>query len=337
MSDSLGAQTRYRVINRSLIDFKYRTLAQLKDACERATDRKDFAERTIEEDIKQMRKNRQLGFYAPIKFDKFHQAYTYSDPDYSIDKLHLNSKEIDALNFASTLMSKMNNTGLFNKFYDAVQKIFDVVNVQKAYYDGPEFDFIDFEKLPSVKGTEFIQPIIDYIQMKTVIDINYKSFYREEAKVHTLHPYLLKEYRNRWYVIGHNDDIKKIMTLGLDRIISVKSTDNKFIERDFNVQEYFKNTIGIITPKGKPPEIRIAVKKPQSDYLITQPWHHSQKHKDLGDDEVEFSFKVHPTYEFRALVLGLGSQCKVIEPSTFKNEIKQEFESAIDTYTRATK
>ena len=324
------ALIRYRVINRCLIDNKFCSLEDLIDACERALDIKPLGERTIKADIHDMQKDRHLGYKAPIK-NKRHYGYYYSDPEYSIDKLNLNRKEINALNFASTLMGKMNDTGLFNKFYSALQKIFIAVNIQKAYFDGPEFDFIDFEKVPSIKGSEFIQPIMDYIQMKKVIDIHYKSFFRTEAKYHTMHPYLLKEYRNRWYVIGHNEKIDGIMTLGLDRINSIEPAMHQYIERDFDAEEYFKNTVGVISPQGEPPEIRISVKKPQADYLITQPWHSTQTFSDNGD-EVEFHFKVHPTYEFTSQVLGLGSNVVVLEPVSLREKIRDELKQSIQAY-----
>jgi len=293
-----------------------------------------LGDRTIAQDIADMRHDSRLGYNAPIKYSKSQGGYYYDDPDYSIDNLSLNHEELDALNFASTLLGQMRNTGVFNKFSGAVQKIVDAVNIQKAHFDGPEFDFIDFEHVPFVRGSEFLQPIIDYIQEKKAIELNYQSFNDPAPVYHTLHPYLLKEYRNRWYVIGHDESHNDIRTFGLDRIISIETATVKFIEKDFNAEEYFKYTVGVISPTSEPPLIQLAIKKPQAYYLLTQPWHESQIVSSKKKNEITFEFKLHPTFEFKSMVLGFGKDVKVIEPGSFREELKNELQSTLDRYSK---
>ena len=86
--------------------------------------------------------------------------------------------------------------------------------------------------------------------------------------------------------------------------------------------------VGAVSPEGDPPLIRISVRKSQSEYLITQPWHHSQEHTDLGE-VAEFSFRVHPTYEFRSLILGLGQEARVLEPDSLREGIKKELQEML--------
>ena len=58
--------------------------------------------------------------------------------------------------------------------------------------------------------------------------------------------------------------------------------------------KYFKYAIGIISPEGRPPLIKLAVQKNQAQYLITQPWHESQNIHSEDEERVIFSFRVHP-------------------------------------------
>ncbi len=95
---------------------------------------------------------------------------------------------------------------------------------------------------------------------------------------------------------------------------------------------YFKNSIGIIAPEGLPPTIKLAVQKTQAQYLITRPWHDSQNIVEENEEQVVFSFKVHPTYEFRSLVLSLGKDAYIQEPTSLREEMKKELEKMLGYY-----
>ncbi len=197
MAKNKNALIRYRVINRLLIDHNICPKEQLIEACEDTLDIHPLGERTIDKDIYDMRNDNGLAYYAPIKYDRNRGGYYYDDPDYSIDNLPLKADEIEALTFASTLLNQFRNTGLFNQFSGAVQKIVDAVNIQKANIQLPQYDFIDFEQVPFVKGSEFLQPIIEAIKNKQVLLIHYQSFDRDSPVDHSL---LFSSEKSKWGV-----------------------------------------------------------------------------------------------------------------------------------------
>ena len=332
MSKNKNALIRYRVINRCLIDYKLCTKEQLIKACEDTLDIFPLGERTIDKDIYDMRNDNGLAYYAPITYDKIQGGYFYEDPNYSIDNLPLKQDEIEALAFASTLLNQFRNTALFNQFSGAVQKIVDAVNIQKSNIHFPAYDFIDFERVPFVKGSEFLKPVIEAIRNKNVLIINYQSFDRDIPVSHTIHPYLLKEYRNRWYIIGLHDSYHEIRTFGLDRMVSLEIANKPFIDKKFNSQDYFKHTIGVISPPGQPPEIRFAVKKRQAQYLITQPLHESQDIVEENENEIIFELKIHPTYELITVLLGYGADLRIIKPEVIKKNIIEEIQKMLEQY-----
>ncbi|MGW8316067.1 MAG: hypothetical protein ACWGNV_10730, partial [Bacteroidales bacterium] len=61
--------------------------------------------------------------------------------------------------------------------------------------------------------------------------------------------------------------------------------------------------------------------------LISQPWHESQNIEEENDQQVVFSFRVHPTYEFRTLLLGLGKDGLVLSPESLKKDIREELDA----------
>jgi predicted DNA-binding transcriptional regulator YafY len=223
---------------------------------------------------------------------------------------------------------------LFSQYSGAVQKIINAVNIQKANVQLPYFDFVDFEKVPVIKGSEFLQTVIEAIRYKQVLKLRYQSFDRDEPVDHVVHPYLLKEYRNRWYIVGLHDEHHAMRTFGLDRILSIARVNKKYIESGFSAREYYRNVIGIISPSGVPPEIIIAVKKRQAQYLITQPLHESQEVVEEREEEIIFRLKVHPTYELISVFLGYGYELSVIEPAELREEIINVLRKALECYVR---
>lgn len=194
-------------------------------------------------------------------------------------------------------------------------------------------EFISFKKAPEVKGTQYLDPIINAIEAKRVLRLYYLPFYEDKPYFNEIHPYLLKEHGFRWYLIGLNEFKGQVRTYALDRIRDIQETHGiEYRKPEFDAALYFKNTLGIIAPQGNPPLIKIAVQKTQAQYLITQPWHDSQNIEMEDEQQIVFSFRVFPTYEFKTLLLSLGKDAKVVEPDSLKSEIRNELQQMIMLY-----
>lgn len=236
------------------------------------------------------------------------------------------------LNDVITSLNSLIDKDISDDIKGIVQKLGDTIKIGRLIGEGNESDFIDFEKVPEIWGSNFLQVLIEGIRTKKVLEIYYQPFYEDKPYFIRVHPYLLKEFHYRWYLIGLNETKRELRTYGLDRIWEIRETDFSYIPKNFSSKEYFKNTVGIISPAGEPPRIRIKVLKPQAHYLITQPLHPSQSIESENEENIVFNYRVHPTYEFKALLLGLGSDVKVIEPLSLQNQIIAELKQAIDGY-----
>ena len=200
---------------------------------------------------------------------------------------------------------------------------------QSKYKQG----FIHFNESPEIKGIQYFDPIVRAIEKKEVLRLYYLPFYEDKPYFNDVHPYLLKEHQSRWYLVGLNAFKGKIRTYALDRIRDLQVAPGaEYTPPEFKAEEYFKYAIGIIAPEGVPPLIKLAVQLTQAQYLITRPWHDSQNIEKENDEQVVFSFRVHPTYEFRSLVLSLGKDAYVQEPASFREEIKKELEKMLGYY-----
>jgi predicted DNA-binding transcriptional regulator YafY len=194
-------------------------------------------------------------------------------------------------------------------------------------------DFIHFEETHEVTGSRYLEPLIEAIEKRQVLRITYLPFYEDRPYFNEVHPYLLKEHAFRWYLVGWNSFKDSLRTYALDRIRDLQPiTGQAFRPPDFNAGEYFKYAIGIISPGGAPTLVRLAVQKTQAQYLITQPWHASQNISSEDEEGVVFSFRVHPTYEFKSKILSLGRDAEVLEPEGLREEIAGELRRMLDKY-----
>lgn len=206
-------------------------------------------------------------------------------------------------------------------------------HLAELYEKYSNLDFIQFEKTDQVTGTQYIESIIEAINNRNVIKIYYHPFYEDRPYFIDVHPYILKEYKFRWYLVGLNAFKNQIRTYALDRIRDIRlSEDISYIDREFHAADYFKHSIGIISPSGAPPLIKVAVQKTQAQYIISQPWHDSQNLIEENEEEIIFSFRVHPTYEFKSLLLSLGKDALVLEPRSFREEITTELHRLLARY-----
>lgn len=196
--------------------------------------------------------------------------------------------------------------------------------------------YIHFRKSPDIKGTQYLDPIITAIENRQVLRVYYLPFYEDKPYFNEIHPYLLKEHGFRWYLVGLNKFKGQIRTYALDRIRDLQEVPGKEYQAPgFNTSDYFQYSIGIIAPRGTPPLIKLAVQKTQAQYLITQPWHHSQNIVEESDEQVIFSFRVHPTYEFRSLVLSLGKDGEILDPPSLRKEMIEEMSAMIARYSQS--
>jgi len=335
MPKNKEALIRYRVINKCLLDKTYVTRKELREACERTLDVYPIGERTIDGDINAMRNDERLGYHAPILMDRSRGVYYYEDPTYSIDNIPLNEEELESLVFASKLLEQFKGIEILRRFSGSVQKLVDAVNVYRNNDEDTYRNFIEFEKVDEAKGTEYLEPLINALKNRKALKIEYRTFSAKKNTVNIIHPYLLKEYRNRWYLIGFNEKYSGIRTYSLDRFVNLEvDTSVDFIDRGFDAKKYYENVIGISVMNKDPIGIEIAFTEFQALYVITQPLHSSQELISKSNNKYVFRYYLVPTFEFIAQILGWGEEVEVVKPEKIRKKIIELLKITIRKYSR---
>lgn len=167
-----------------------------------------------------------------------------------------------------------------------------------------------------------------------VVRLLHRGFGREEAFEHILHPYLVKEYRNRWYIIGWLESVEAIRTFGLDRIEEMSVVDDaEFRENsDFDAEDFFKYVYGISEPDGKPVEVHLRFTPHQANYVLSKPLHHTHKVVKDTKSGLVVSYNVVPNYEFLQQILHFGDQVKVLKPKAMVDKVKNMVKEMVRLY-----
>lgn len=332
MSISKYAAIRYRIIDQLIGNKynKYPTKEDLRQACEQelygSTSGSHISDSTIEKDLQYMK----LEYDAPIKYSRAYGGYYYSEEGYSID---LNSEQIEAIKMAANVLSQFRNTEVFASFHSAIDKILDRVNISTDLQDNAIRDYVQFEEAPVVLGTEFLGVILEAIKNKKTIILDYKKFQNETVKKRTINPYVLKEYRNRWYVIGFDKTDGFVKTYGLDRIEKVDYTQDSFmVDAQFDIDRFFEYNLGIASSEEEPEEVIISMTPLEGKYAKSQPLHQSQEVIVDNDQECRIKLTVYITKELVMAILALGSEVKVISPQKLIDQLTQDLNKSIDLY-----
>jgi predicted DNA-binding transcriptional regulator YafY len=331
MPQNRDAYTRYRLIDTRLRTKPHPSLKELIDYVGNSMD-KPVSERTLQLDLQEMRYNQSLRFNAPIVYNIRERIYRYSNPDYSIANLPVTADELHGLDFAISILNQFRHLPAIREFEEAIMKIADTVQMNKDARG--EADYIQLDKPFIIKGIEWIEPILGAIAKRRVLKLKYKKHGSNQESEHLVEPYLIRESKNFWYLIGNSTAKKehKVLTFALDRIVEIKPTSQTFSEPAIDKKNFYKNVLGVTVGGGKPEEVELSFTPMQGNYLKTIPLHHSQKILKDNNRELRISLQLVVNTELRMQLLSYGDQVKVIKPKILAEEIKNVAEKTRKLY-----
>ena len=262
----------------------------------------EIGDRTIQRDIEQIR----FEFGIEIKYDKNKNGY-YIDYENSL------------------------NIESFFRFLEIVNTA--ELLTESLLESKDSLKYISFDTGGGLKGIENLKPLLMAIKDNREISFTHYNFNTEKSKKHTIKPYLLKEYQNRWYIVGIISGFEEFRTFGIDRIESLEVSTEIFTpDKKLNAAMRFSQTIGIVYNAYTVQTIVLSFTANQGNYIKTLPLHSSQHV--LVDDESEYrvSLDVAPNYELIQQILKHGETVKVIEPEWLTTEIRGILERTLKKY-----
>lgn len=188
---------------------------------------------------------------------------------------------------------------------------------------------IQFENIPS--GQNHLTTIIESMRDGLKLRVSYQSFGVQSPAEFKVEPYLVKVFKQRWYLVGRSD---KLRIYALDRLLQCDSTSENFkLPANFDAEAYFQDCYGIINVDDISVQyVTIRVATYQAYYLRALPLHHSQTETETNETHTTFRFYLKPTFDFRQELLSLGDDVEVLQPEWFRLEAKHEVELMAEKY-----
>lgn len=331
MSLNKHAAIRYRAIDECLSN-NLRTwdIQQIEDAVNDAIYEYDGSEgierRQLRSDIAFMKDSK--GYSAPIEHyrDGKKHLYRYSEKGFSISNKGINSGEAEIMGEAVRFLSSFRGRPGFEMLDEIIPVLEDKLGVSDL-----GINFISYGDNTYYSGYDFIGVLFKAIKDNIVLDVVYKP-YKDEPFAVKFHPHHLKNFNNRYFVFGLNQD-NGIQTwnMALDRIQKISPSKEDFIKSDIDWTEYFSDIVGVTRRGNDVEEIKLRINLDRLPYVLTKPLHESQKVKSEDPDGIVY-LTVEVNRELKQLLYGFGGDIEVIKPEWLKEEMKKEAKRMFDNY-----
>jgi len=326
-----NAAFRYRIIDGCLRNSmrKYPTLQMLKEMIMEGAGLDSLSDSQINKDIRAMKDI----YNAPIECHKIHGGYYYTEPDFSINSFPLTQDEIRVLDLSTSILKQIKYSGYFNQFESVIDKLISGFRISRIPgYE--ERQIIEVEQPISDTGIRWIEMAYESIINKLPLHIDYRKFNSDEVKQHVFSAYIIREYRNRWYLTGYSERSEGITTLALDRVVNMELMKGGYHAADFDAKDFFKYGFGAtVYSDSKPYKVELVFDNSVAGYMLTKPLHSTQKvisHKESLHLEIE----CYLTPELEGTILSFAEKVKVLAPQELIDRVQKRAEELILLYKK---
>ena len=339
MPTNKNAQIRYKFLDELLSDrYHYYDIHDLTEKCNeklREEDLPEVTKRCIEKDIIALEC---APFSADIKRFKENgkNCLRYADPSFSIFHQALSTEE------RNLIAEMLNVVGQFDGLDNF--EWFDRLKLGLKLENRPKI--ISFSNNPELQNSNLLGTLFDCISNKVVVELTYHTYNDETQRAVVFYPYLLKQYNDRWFVLGAVEPDKFVCNFALDRIDKIKQLpEKKYFECTQDLSKRFDDIVGVTLEKDKKVEhIVFWVSEKSYNYVVTKPIHSSQK---MYTNEKEaklreqypnleggkfFSIDCIPNYELIRELSSFGKELMVLSPKPIQNEVFTRIKEMYEKY-----
>lgn len=318
---------RYQVLNRCFKDTSHLyDINALVECCQRETMEiygKSVSKRSVQNDIRLLQ-------FSPynVEFDEELQKmhfYRYSDTAFNLDIVaDLSKREKTALHNTIELLRPMCEDS------DAATPLMQwmFMSLQRLESGKPLVEkspCVAFENNSSLAGMGNFIVLLEYIMNRQPVTLRYKSFKSTIPKNINVHPYFLKQYNGRWYLIANPEEYDTIATYALDRILTVEIWKGEYRPCGTDIENLFADTIGVTINKGaKVKQVVLNIAGERYPYVETKPFSDRQKVLKRDEEKVTITFPMKLNPELVSEILSFGSDIEVVSPLVLREEIARQ-------------
>lgn len=198
--------------------------------------------------------------------------------------------------------------------------------------------YVFFEDRGALSGSQHLGKLLGAIVHQQPVSFQKENYYNNTLKTYKVKPLRLKEFQQRWYLIGVPEGISEIRNFGIDRITKLQVYTEHFSVPKAIEQQLanYDHIVGLNYHESihqDPEKIVLKAHPFQLKYLRSLPIHTSQVCIDAVDDgwgRVEYDLK--PNFEFEMQLLKLGAMVEVIAPEWFRQKMKVHIKKLYELY-----
>ncbi|HBG70056.1 MAG: hypothetical protein A2W93_09975 [Bacteroidetes bacterium GWF2_43_63] len=222
--------------------------------------------------------------------------------------------------------------------FESVMRFFEIIGtadvLSASLRDSKEaLSYIVFDAQGRLKGIENLKHILQAIHNRQLLSFVHENFGTGKTRKFQVAPYLLKEYQNRWYLVGMPHGINEFRTFGIDRMENLQVLPEVFKhDKKRDPLADFENIVGLTYSNSKVETVVISLDPFQGKYLKTLPLHPSQQILIDDDKELRISLRIKPNFEFKQQLLMMGDRAKLLEPVWLVKDIKKTIDAMAKKY-----
>ena len=302
------------------------------DACNEELERRDFkaitAMNSVRDDIEQIQR-----IYPGADVESYREGrniyYRYVDPEFSIFKTPMKADEIIQLTQTLRLLRRFKGLPQFNWVDEIADRLGASLKLEEA-----TDEIVGFDENLDLEGMDNFTPLFNAIVDKQPLKLAYQSFKQDNEETIIVHPYYLKQYNQRWFLIAWNDKLNFMANYAFDRIKGIEIANVPYKPTDVNFFDYFEDMIGVSKDtRTEPQAVKLWVSAAQWPYIKTKPLHGAtQRLVSFDEKGAVVTIEVYLNYELEQQILSFGEKVKVLEPVELKERIKERLTEATNNY-----
>jgi len=225
-------------------------------------------------------------------------------------------------------------------FHDSIDSVFKKI---QSTLPPPALRYLD--QMQSVFHVG-IKPYKDYAQFRNIlnqvnqaamerrrVEMVYHSLHRKERTLRKVDPFKVWFYDGTIYLIGLCHLREEVRMFVLDRIKTLKVTNDRFtIPKDFNLEDFMRHSFKVMHDELYTVKVRIS--PGWARWVGEKIWHESQKMTKLPDGGLEIIFQVAGLDEIKRWVLSFGSEAVVLEPERLKEMVRKNLSRNLAQYSK---
>ena len=278
----------------------------------------------------------------------------YRDPSFSIMNMPLTQEQARQLRQTIDTLSGIKGLPKFGWLEPQLATL-----KEKFAIDGTPKGTVALEQCERLQGLEWFGQLFEAIVAGQVVELKYHRFGRPN-RTRTVMPYQLKQYNNRWYVVGCEPEKLprlKYVVVPIDRIEELRVESVEFAHQARGpkqrvsskvesskvqgvhevpegaaeaIREHFTHIVGVsLNPESRPVTVRLKAWKPDAWYIDTKPIHWSQQRVEEADDWMVFTLEVIPNEELVQQLLTYANRLEVLEPLSLRQELVKRAEGIL--------